>query len=244
MKLPQELLDEIFSYLSSYDGRSLKACSLVSKSWLESSQRLLFADIFIDVDNCQSWLNTILPTNARLLRRVRSLTCFVCSHSPPNLRYRVLALREYLPSFCQLRTLIFLGIDIEPTILEHLDLFSAFQHTLSSLSIREGSITWSAFVSLVGYFPNLRDLKILLMSFEVDSRPAPRPIGPLRGRLSVELREGESTDLFADWFPALRLEYEELEISQDFGHRFLTTIAHSLKYLKLTRIIRMLPFCA
>jgi hypothetical protein len=76
----------------------------------------------------------------------------------------VLTLREYLPLFFQLRTLIFLGTDIERTIPEHLDLFSAFQHTLSLLFIREASITWSAFVALVGYFPDLRDLEILLMS--------------------------------------------------------------------------------
>ena len=40
--LPQELLDEIVAHLPSDDVKTLRACSLVAKSWVYPAQRLLF----------------------------------------------------------------------------------------------------------------------------------------------------------------------------------------------------------
>jgi hypothetical protein len=162
MHLPEELLDEILSYLPPYDKRSLQRYSLVSKSWLEPSRRLLFAHISIRVDNYHSWLDNISPADTRLLRHVRSLDYFELvpasswavphqTSAPRNgINRRVYVLQDYFPSFSQLQMVVFRNMDVDLTIPGHLKMFSAFKYTLSSLSFIRGSITWSTFVGLIG----------------------------------------------------------------------------------------------
>ena len=178
MNLPQELLDQVFSFIrwggARYDRQSF---SLVSRSWLECSRRRYFSHITIDTRNYERFLDAVSPTNTALLAHVHSLTCFVQAIS----RYRdVRALEDYLPSLSQLQRLTFCNMTIIPGCL---GLFSAFRHTLSSLTLKEDSIAWNTFVSLVGYFPNLRNLEISNCS--VDDQPAPHPPRPLYGRLSL-----------------------------------------------------------
>ena len=246
MDFPPELLDEIFGHLPpgyKRPSRTLMSCSLVSKAWLEPSRRLLFANasVSVDVENCQSWLDDISPTNSRLLHHVRSFTYFAERRGPPDPRYSVYTLREYLPSLYRLHTLTFRKMDIEPEISENLNLFSAFQHTLVSLSLSQVSVAWSAFVALIGHFPNIKDLEILWVSFETDGRSIPPPARALRGRLSTDLIERTSADIFIDRFPSLRLEYEELVIFWKFEPRLLAAVEKSLKYLKFVRQIRTSP---
>ena len=59
----------------------------------------------------------------------------------------VYALRNHFPSFRQLRNLTFPNAGVEPTVHEHLGLFSAFQHTLSSLSLTQARLSPSSGVS-------------------------------------------------------------------------------------------------
>jgi hypothetical protein len=238
MYLPEELLDEIFSHLPSDRGRSLMSCSLVAKSWLEPSRRLLFAHISIRRDNYRSWLDNIQPRSTGLLRYARSLTYFLRAEDGASRLYCVHALRHYFPSFCQLRTLTFCNVVVEPTIHEHLGLFSAFQHMLSSLSLARVSITWSAFVTLVGYFPHLRNLNIRSPSFRVDDIPVPQLPRPLRGRLIIEPFRGDGMDFFSQLFPELRPEHEELVIFGAYNQHLAVSLAGSLRLLKIYRCER------
>ena len=213
MNLPQELLDEIFSYLLSYDRRSLKSCSLVSKLWLEPSQRLLFTNIAIKVAARQSWLDNISPTNTALLRHVRS---FAYSTQDNRALYyppcSVDVLHRYLPSLSQLQTLALSNVNIGPVIPEHLEPFSAFQHTLSSLSLTRACVMWSAFVAFVGYFPNLTNLTISGTSFRVEDLPIPHIPHAWRGRLFIDLISSSDLKVPVGRFSELKLEYEEIEI--------------------------------
>lgn len=235
MDLPEELLDEILGHLPLDDERSLRSCSLVSRSWLGPSRRLLFANIRIRRDNHQSWLNNISPTNTQLLRHARSLTYFYPLQETPDPRYCIRLLRHYLPSFRQLKTLNLCKLTVELTTSEHLTLFSAFQNTLSSLSLTQVSITWSSFVALVGYFPRLRDLNICKPSFRVGDWPIPQMTHPLRGRLFIQSLLGEGMVPFINLFPKLRQEYEELEMFAPFLPRLISASEKSLKYLKFHR---------
>ncbi|KAF9643053.1 hypothetical protein BDM02DRAFT_1758401 [Thelephora ganbajun] len=205
MHLPEELTDKIIGHLPQDDRRSLQNCSLVSKLWLQPSWRLLFAHITIELTTYQSWLDNISPTNTGLLRHARSLTYIVGGDS-----CGVPLLRDYLPSFFQLQQLAFSFTNIKPTICKHLEWFSAFQHTLLSLSLTQVSITWSVFVTLIGYFPNLRGLGIFETSLRVDDQPVPPLPRALRGRLSVSFKD--VTRFPVDQLIGLKLEYEELEM--------------------------------
>ena len=241
MNLPQELLDEILSYLPPYDTKSLKSCSLVSKSWVEPSRRLLFANVHIRLGTYNSWKDTISPTNANLLRHVRSLTFF--SHIrfayPRYSRYSSLpvrsfyTLRDYLPSFSQLRTLTLYCIHIEPTISERLELLSAFRHTLGSLTLTTVSATWSSFVAFVGHFPNLRDLAILEASLQADDLPVPTTIHAGRGSLCVNL-VAENMDVLCNRLAELKPEYNVLRLVGRYEHRLVAAVERTLESLTLS----------
>ena len=232
MNLPQELLDEILLHLPSDEGRSLRSCSLVSKSWLEPSRRLLFKHIRIRQDNYKLWLATISPTNAGVLFHVHSFAYFLRVKRTSDSR-SVYIFRDYFPSFCQLKKLTLCHLDIEPTIPEHLHLFSAFHHTLSSLSLGVVSISWRAFVALVGYFPNLRNLNLLATSFRMDDIRVPDISHPGRGKLFIDRITSAAADFPFDRFTELRPEYEELQILGAYEHRLVAAVERTLKSLKV-----------
>lgn len=240
MHLPRELLDEIFSHLPSDGGRSLKICSLVSKSWLEPSQRLLFSNISIDVITYQPWLDNISPGNTGLLRHVRSLAYFLQRYGIYDSRCRIFALRDYFPSFRNLQDLTFRNMGIEPAIGSNLEMFSAFQYTLSSLRFIRVSIVWNTLVPLIGFFPHLRILGIHDSQIQVENRPIPQINHPLRGRLLVELN-GSAMESFIDHFLQLKQEYEELVMVGVYEHRLAALFEENLKYLGIGRCKRTWP---
>ena len=231
MYLPQELLDQIFTYFPLDDLQSLRSCSLVSKSWLEPSRRLLFAHVLIDATSYQSWLDKISPKNTGLLYHVRSLTYFQ-RRGTRDPRCRASALCDYFPSFCKLKILTFRGLSIEPNL--SLEMFSAFQHTLSSLQFMRVSIPWSAFVAVLGWFPNVRTLSIRNSSFQADGRPVTHIHHPLRGMLIID-SSWCYMGPFIDRFPTLKQEYEELVVFGRYDHRLVAAVEASLKSLKIHR---------
>ena len=231
MNLPQELLDEILSHLPSDGGRSLRSCSLVCKFWLEPSRRLLFAHVRVRQDNYRQWLNKISPTNTGVLSHVHSLTYFLRGSRTDS--RSVYVFRDYFPSFSQLRTLTFCHLDIEPAISQNLHLFSAFKHSLSSLSFGGVSIPWGAFVALVGYFPNLRNLNLLATAFQVANNPGPHTSHPGRGKLFVDLITRVSAGFPYDRLAELRPEYEELELLGAYEPRLISAVERTLKSLKI-----------
>lgn len=239
MTLPQELLDEILGYLHPVDKQSF---SLVSRSWLECSRRRYFAVITIKTDGYEKFLDTFSPTNTGLLRHVRTLTYFLPGQSrDPHPDRAIYALQDYLPSLYQLQTLTFSNMKIEPTIPERLDLFSGFQHTLSSLYLMEVSFTWGTFVSLVGHFTNLRNLEIASVElFQEDGQPVPQPSRALRGRLHIWADRSTSTPAcnvvaVANRLAELQLEYEVLVLGGEYGTRIISAVQQSVKVLIMTR---------
>ena len=235
--LPQELLEEILSYLSSDDSRSLRSCSLVSKSWLDPSRRFLFSSVWIDTAAYQSWLDNISPKNPELLRHVRSLEYFTERPHACALHSAVYSLLDYLPSLSQLRTLALRNMDVEARIPDNLEIFFAFQHTLSSLTIAKGSITLRAFIAIVGYFPNLSHLEVQRLSFQTDNQPIPQVPHALHGRLVVELFGTGGLVAFTDKLYELKPGYEELVIRGAYRDRLAAAVESSLKYLRIRRCV-------
>jgi hypothetical protein len=95
-------------------------------------------------------------------------------------------------------------------------LFLAFQNTLFSLSLNRVSLTLSAFVKLVDYFPNLRELYFSESSFTPDYQPTPRFSRPPRGKLHLSTLSVSNTTALSDVLSGLELEYDELEIVNVF----------------------------
>lgn len=108
--LPQELIDEVVGYLSLDDGKSLRSCSLVAKSWIPPSQKRLLESVKAHAlleAAMQSWKNNVLPEYA-LLQYVRSL--FVGNLSPSQRSEALVPfLHARLRSFLQLGRLTLSG---------------------------------------------------------------------------------------------------------------------------------------
>lgn len=87
MHLPQELLEEILSYLpldDEQDEQSLRNCSVVARSWVNPSRRRLFKMVGIRNEGIQLWLANVPSTNEGLLQHVRSFSYII---DPTNQRF-------------------------------------------------------------------------------------------------------------------------------------------------------------
>ena len=241
MYLPQELLDEIMGYLSPYGTRSLRDCSLVAKSWVHPSRRRLFEKI--DVQRLiyfRLWVKNISPTNVELLQHVRSLSCGIYdagdpTHDPTD---PVNFLRDYSPSLRRLRRLnLFFGRLVSFT---QIGTPSAFQHSLSHLSLWRSDVKISALVTLVNYFPNLARLDLTDLSCEADDQPTPPLSRPLRKLSIAEFYTRNSLGLL-DQLLGLRPQCEEVTInvmfvpSPSLAQRVIDGVEESIKYLRIKR---------
>ena len=209
MILPPELVDEILAHLQQ-DNQALQNCSLVAKSWTYPSQKLLYTRVNVTPSNYGTWQEIASPTSANLLRHVHSLTCgqFQSFHDIHE---------DYLKSFHRLQRLsLHKSGNIESNIV---DLFSAFRSTLSSLSLSDLPLTLDAFTNLLGYFPNLRDLRLTDLTFGAEHRTTLPPSTPLRGALSLFMcSTTNNTDLLLRGLCEFKLEYDELEIFAVYGN--------------------------
>ena len=131
--LPPELVDEILIHLR-HDKKALCHCSLVAKSWTYSSQKLLYARVHITPSAYQTRQEIASPTSTELLQHVHSLTC----HQFQSLHELH---KDYLKSFHRLQRLTLDGVDgVDSDVV---NLFPAFQNTLSSLSLFAYPSLWT-----------------------------------------------------------------------------------------------------
>ena len=203
MALPSELIDEILAYLQ-VGKRTLQGCSLIAKSWVYPSQKLLHTNAHLTPETYRIWRENVSPAGAELLQHVRILSWhhfypLQSSHGDyfgPLRRLEHLAFRDFV------RT--------EPSIT---NLFSAFQTTLSSLSLFYVSLTWAAFINVVDYFPNLKDLHVARSSFVGDRRAIPPLSRPPRGKLRLIALSLDNMSTLSSGLSASELQYDELEIN-------------------------------
>ena len=217
MSLPHELLDEILGYLSlddKQDQQSLRNYSLVAKSWTNPSRRHLFKTVEIGEATLQSWLDTIPPANVELLQHVRSLSYLVTTIARQRgwrpMRH-IDVLRDYLPSFHQLQHLSLSLMHIPSDIFRRVEMFSAFQHTLSRLSLKHCDVTISALVTLINCFSNLDRLDLSQLLYYVDDELASSLSRPLIRELHASGFHEDHLGIL-DQLSELEPAFEELDL--------------------------------
>jgi len=237
MGLPPELLDEIISHIPPEDQKTLQNCSLVAKLWVYPSRRRIFKAVDVWRNSrLKSWLASISPTNVEVLQHVRSLTCSVAGvpdppNPPPDL------LRRYLPSFDRLERLTFHS-GFLPSHTRQIDTYSAFQHTLSHLSLHYCGVTVSALVTLVDYFPNLAHLELNNLYYS-DGQSRALPFSRPLQTLTVTDIYTHSGLIFLDQLMGLRPKCDEVTISTDdipcpsLAQRVINGVEASVKRLNL-----------
>ncbi|KAF9647255.1 hypothetical protein BDM02DRAFT_3188164 [Thelephora ganbajun] len=246
MSLPQELLDEILSHLPldyGEDRRSLQSHSLVAKSWVNPSRRRLFRTVEIQETTLQSWFDTISPANEELLQHICSLSYIANATSQWAVQqpeYHVDVLWDYLPSLHQLRHLSLSSMHIPSDIAQQVEMFSAFRHTLSRLSLDYCNVTISALITLINYFPSLDCLDLNHPLHEVDGEPVPPLSRPIIQKLHISNVHGNGIDLL-DKLSELGPVFDEIVVGgwlQDYLHALgpiLGTVGAKAKCLRLLR---------
>ena len=252
MELPPEILDKILEHIptDSEGQQTLIACALVATLWTGPSQRRLFSSVAISDGNHQRWMNSVVHPRPKihLLQHVRSL-----HHHPGEnnigVRYSIRNLPtdsgEYLSTLCGLRSLTLINHKIEPISEEGFHTcFLAFRETLTDLNLWIFSTSFSMFVILVDYFPNITTLQLgPKFSLKLDEGPTPPLSRPLRGKITIRDTNPSCLEFF-NRLAKLDLEYEGLAIEYCVGMetKFLESLlqisASTVKYLRLPFILQ------
>ena len=195
--LPQELLDGIITCLPLADKRSLQNCSLVAKSWTNSSQKRLFQSITLPPGRLQLWLDSIWRDNIVPFKHTRQLTCIADDFSMVW-QMRATADDTFCDRFRPFRqlsclTLDFTDVELPPQI----DSPPAFGHLLLTITLSHCEIKHSGLVALINHSPNLLCLYIINSRYSrSDERTPPPSRTNLRGlyleTVSVDILDGLS----------------------------------------------------
>ena len=115
--------------------------------------------------------------------------------------------------------------------------FSAFRQTLTHITLHCFETSFSAFVTLVDYFPNITSLRLGSFDIRPDEGPVPALSRPLRGKISI--RSSRRCVEFFDRLAKLNPEYEELVLEYtllktEVAESLLRLCASTVKYLRLT----------
>jgi len=148
---------------------------------------------------------------------------------------------EYSSALHNIHTLTLVNIRVEHIADEGLHTcFSAFRETLTFLFLEFCSMSFSAFVNLVDYFPNITTLRLRTFDLEPDEEPVPTLSRPLRGKLYIKIDDLDCSEFF-DRLAKLDSEYEglafEASISRDMAATFVDSAlqisASTIKCLRL-----------
>ena len=151
---------------------------------------------------------------------------------------------EYLSALPNIRHLTLFNARVEHISEEGFHYcFSAFRGALTYLSLDTFATSFSAFVTLAGYFPNIRTLQLRYLILEPDERLVPPLPRPLRGKIHIHAQPNGLK--FFDRLAELDLEYEELVIVPSYHAvetRFLESVLQiSTGTVKFLRLIPQLP---
>ena len=243
LTLPPEIVDKILENIPTYKEGwpTLIACALVATWWTGPSQRRLFSSVQIYPRNHERFVTSvILPEpKTHLLGHIRSLVHY--HRHDCQLRDLAQDCGEYFSALCNLHSLTCYSIEVggisgggSPTY------FSPFRETLTYLSLRGFTTSFSAFVTLVDYFPNITTLWLDWFTLGPDEKPVLPLSRPLRGKLRVCEVESSCLEFF-DRLAELGLEYEELVLDshspmkRKFVESVLRISTSTVKFLRFTR---------
>ena len=192
MNIPQELINKIIDRIWDADDSpshaTTKAASLISRSWVDRSQRHLFHDIRFSPIGTPfvRWCAAVSPGPNRVSRHVRSLTILARADGW-WIDERIL--ERFLPffqSFCNVRVLRVLNWDIEhfpPEILTRC--FTSFAGSVRVLQWDPHmQISRNSWTHTVELFP-LLDCLLLLPGHSITGLLSDTPAGPTRKKLVV-----------------------------------------------------------
>ena len=217
------------------------ACALVATWWTGPSQRRLFSSVSISNNNYVRWMDGVVRPGSKthLLKYVRSLQIwrFMNPLDRRPIRHLHRTSAVYFSAMPNIHSLEMVNI-----LIEHIDerkfhtCFSAFRETLTHLTLENFDTSFYAFVTLVGYFPNMTTLRLDLFDVRPDERQVPQLSRPLRGKMHLGRSWGHYAYFF-DRLAKLDPEYEELVLESRMETKLLESVlrlgVNTVRYLRL-----------
>lgn len=185
--IPTEIIDEIFDNLIADSGsgdhddslqRSLRAYSLVSKSWVPSCRRHLFHTITFTSRNVARWLETFPVPEESPAWYVKDLRLSFGGHrGPPGEFFK------HIPWFTNAEKM-----SVMPFPSLGVSLYGKLPRSVTSLTIEEGEIDLVQMRDIMAHLPDLNDLILSGTIVVRCKKPLPGLGTVLKGRFGGELK--------------------------------------------------------
>jgi len=185
---PQEVIDELIDWVGvgsvGQGDPHLRSCSLVARTWLQTSRKHLFHSIELtSASSIGSWIRNIPSGEGGVSRYVRKLW-LGCNWDQWSQRFPSV---EHLRSFTraeELRLTYWCGGDTTREGVE--EAFGGFGPSVRCLSISLPRGDASSFLHLLSLFPHLDDLSIWTSYLDESLGSLPRNAVNVRGRLVLD----------------------------------------------------------
>ena len=224
---PQEIVDDIIDHFQDdpSDSNDLKTCSLIARSWVPRSRRILFRDIsFPGKNRFERWCKTIPsgPDGIASYTRILRLSDPWEKLMDPTLLELNLA---HFTSFRSLQSLVFFLVDL--SAFDRNSITNCFQHfkSVESLVFRDVASPITNILLLTYLFPNLKrldieDLKppknVVVMDVPMEAEPymvrTLETAPTLRGSFRMATIPVGASQLLS-WFLKFPLSFEKIQIT-------------------------------
>ena len=181
--IPQDIIDEILDHLGtdSEGLKSLRSCSLVSKSWVSSCRRHLFHTISFTSAGPAKWVKMFPVPEKSPAHHVRDLRFSLGGYYDAPLKFF-----EYTPWFTSVEKMTLSGNG--QFQLSWIPSFAKLPRSVTSLTIDANTVTLERIHEVMAQLPNLTDLS-LSGSLAILDRGALPGIGKdLKGTFGGQLR--------------------------------------------------------
>jgi len=180
-RIPQDTIDEILDHLAAAkDFGSLRACALVSKSWVRPCQRHLFRTVAFTSRSVDSWFKTFPAPQESPAHRVGDLRIWIGGDIRVPEKFF-----EYTPWFKEVYSMRLLGYGGLP--LSRGPLFWKLPQSVTSLAIDTCVVTLIQVRDIMAQLPNLDDLSLSGSLVAVNRKELPGIGTALRGRFGGRL---------------------------------------------------------
>lgn len=226
--LPQELIDKVIDEVARCDTtRTLHACCLVQKRWVERSRRYIFKEISLyATDHFRDWIKFIPPGPSGPTHHVRSLTY----RQGPNVLGPKQLLDLYpghFTSFTRLESLQIFNLSLRRfTSTSMKKAFGPIGSFVQTLVVKDVVLTLNSLLMFLVHFPRLETLNIGdNLSTVPENKKQPQNLPNLTGEL-VLVSMGSVHRPFVLELSKLPLRYSELDVEFRWDSEILNAIAH------------------
>ena len=208
--LPQELKDEIIDEVarSPTPVSHLRACALVSRAWVDRSQKHLLSSVSFDDGGFHEWCSAVRPGKDGPSRHV---VCLRYSNLPGKYPASLANDNGYISYFTSVETLRLSDVGLHQT--EYISKFAQLRYTVRSLELDFCSTDTNNLITFLRPFANIERLSLGYPRFTGSANPAIREELPsLKGHLVLDLSWFQDPSSFLREFSLLPSAFRRITV--------------------------------